>query len=384
MNAMNAWYGFAPRVCALALASLFTLWAPAIAGEDQDLYNSGRTAVFEERWDDARKVLEDLTRRFPDSPYVDDAYYWMGMALYEVREPDLAYDVLKQLAARFPKSPWSDDARALRVRCAESALKSTRHGRVAAAPGVSGYAEYEAFIEKSTRDSSAKVQLLAIDTILTTRPEKAPELLPRLNGGGSTSREAAGIVLDRFFGSQKVKVSVEDQSQGLEEDNVTVLVRQGNDVAHVRLAEAVDLARAPSTARFDAAIRSEIKERLLEVERSLARSGDPGSVEKALGLLSDRTSAIVKVVDGEVHYYRNSDETTRIMVLRREAGFNQDNVKVFIETRTGVRELSLTEARGPASSGQRAGLSDATVRYLKAALAIIELDLARAAGAGAK
>src|SRR5262249_7978288 len=73
----------------------------------------------------------------------------------------------------------------------------------------------------------------------------------------------------------------------------------------------------------------------------------------------------------------------RILVLRRQAGFNEDNIRIFVETRTGQREIKLNEARSYSpggTEGQTAGLSDASVRYLKAALAIIEIDLNRNTG----
>ena len=102
---------------ALALA-LAALPGVALAGADQDLYGRGRDAVFAEKWSEARQALEDLIRRFPASPHADDAHYWLGMALYQMSEPDRAYQVLKQLQGRFPESPWNDDGRALMVRCA--------------------------------------------------------------------------------------------------------------------------------------------------------------------------------------------------------------------------------------------------------------------------
>ncbi|HET9480786.1 MAG TPA: outer membrane protein assembly factor BamD [Candidatus Polarisedimenticolia bacterium] len=388
-------------VLSLATALLLLAAAPAAAAEDQQLYAAGRDAVFEERWQDARRLFEDFTRRFPSSAYADDAHYWLGMALYELREPEDAYVVLKRMNGSYPESPWSDDARVLMVRCAESVLKSSVASRSSRPSGgpvpltaeggarLSRLSEYEAFIERSTHDSSSKVQLLAIDTMLGTRPERAAELLPRLSGG-NTSREAAGVVLDRFFEGETVKVTVEDPAQGFTEGNIAIMVRQADEVAHLTLSGALDLLQAgPARAgRFDEGTIREIRDKLLRAEKNLVREGGPGSVETHPGPGGKSMSAIVKVVDGEVHYYRSGEETTRIVVLRRDAGFNEDNIRVFVELRSGVREIPLAEARrlqpagpgrpAPATSG---GLSDGTLRYLKAALAIIEIDLTREDGA---
>ena len=64
-----------------------------------------------------------------------------------------------------------------------------------------------------------------------------------------------------------------------------------------------------------------------------------------------------------------------------------DNIRIFVESRSGVREVGLKEARSLSSggaSGSSSGLTDTSVRYLKAALAIIEIDLNRSLGTGSK
>ena len=103
----------------ITLALLVTVGVLTFAVVDEDLYNTGRSAVFEERWEVARGTFEDLIRRFPSSPFADDAQYWLGMALYELGDPEKAYGMLKDLNTRFPASPWNDDSRVLMVRCAE-------------------------------------------------------------------------------------------------------------------------------------------------------------------------------------------------------------------------------------------------------------------------
>jgi hypothetical protein len=274
------------------------------------------------------------------------------------------------------------------VRCAEAALLAAPRdaspgGRTNLGEASQRVAEYEAFLQKSTRDASSRVQLLAIDTVLETRPEMAPDLLPRLNSGRAP-REAAGIVMDRFFAGARVKVLMERAALGFTEGNVAVLVRSGDRVEHLGLQEALDLAApdAPSrgTRRFDPQILSEMRDKLVEAERTLIEPAGAGSIESTDHGLS--RSAIIKVVDGEVHYYRTGDETSRIVVLNRQAGFGPHNVRVFVETPSSMKELPLQEARGLAPGGAH-GIGDPTVRYLKAALAIIEIDLNRTPGAPA-
>lgn len=364
----------------------------AFAGEDQTLYNNGRSAIFEERWADARNVFEEMNRRFPTSPLADDAHYWLGMALYEMSEAEGAYAVLQQMTEKYPSSPWSDDARALRVRCAELAMRDAAANSPGASSGGSARpkSEYATYIEKSTRDVNSRVQLLAIDTVLETNPGRAPELLPRLNNGGK-SREAAGLVVDRFFSGERVKVTMENPLLGLRDGNVAIMVRQDSGISYLSLAEATDLIRdggsrgaGGAPARFDAEIVSEIREKLLKASRNLVREGDPGSIETPLIGGGSTMSAIVKVVDGEVHYYRNGDEVVRIVVLKRESGFTDENVRIFLENNGSVRSMRIADVRALPSGMTRAGMTEPTSRYLKAALAIIEIDLTRAAESAAR
>jgi len=363
----------------------------AQAAADQDLYDRGRTAVFEERWQDARRIFEDFSKRYPASSYADDAQYWLGMAWYEMGDPERAYAVLKAMTNAYPDSPWGDDGRALMVRCAEAVLKAagapgnpSSPSRVPSRVPQTRLAEYESFIEQSTQDTSSKVQLMAIDSMLVSKPGKAPELLPRLNNG-KAPREAADMVLDRFFAGDRVKVTLEDPDGGLTDGNVAVMVRQGDQVEYLTLSEAIALVKrspgANRSERFDAATVTEIRDKLIRTEQSLMREGDPGSVEMLPSSGGRSMSAIVKVVDGEVHYYRNGSETTRIVVLKRKGGFNAENIKIFVDDGSTVRELTLEQARHPSDSSGPAGLSEATVRYLRAALAIIEIDLTRTTGA---
>lgn len=381
--------GRSAAVWAMAMAVSALCAAPGQAATpDEEIYNQGRNAVFEERWTDARRSFEDLTRRYPASAWADDAHYWLGMSLYEMGDPETAYGVLKQMVSRYPESPWNDDSRALMVRCAESALRN-RPARDAGSAGggspaaVAANSEYESFLDRATRDSNAKVQLLAIDTVLESHPGKAPELLPRLSTGNG-SREAAGLVLDRFFGGDDVKVTIENPALGLRDGNVAIMLRQDDRVSYLTLSEATDLIRSPASAagRFDRELVSRVREKLLQAERHLVREGDPGTVETLAAPDGRNKSAIVRVVDGEVHYYSNGEDTVRIVVLRRQAGFNDANVKVFVESGGTSREIKLGEARRIGVRDAAGAPDEATTRYLKAALAIIEIDLNRAAGTG--
>ncbi len=364
------------RFLALALCLALPASQPGAAEGAQELYDRGRAAVFEERWSDARAVFSSFVQKFPSSPLADDAQYWLGMSFLEMHQPDSAYAALKTMAAKHPDSPWNDDARALMVRCAESALKA--RGTAARSPAGAGSEtshEYEAFLERSTQDGSSRVRTLAIDSMLEAQPGRAGDLLPRL-ATPDTPRGAADRVLDHFFGPDQVRVTLVDRSVGLRDGNATVAIRQDGTVQNLTVTQALD-AVSPGATRFPAPVQEEIRRQLDSAQRSMVREGGPGSLLVPHSPDGTVKSAIIKVVDGEVHYYRSGSEVARIYVLDERAGFTDRNIKVYVDTAGGSRELSLAEARGLTSTGGRQGISDASSRYLRAALAIIEIHLSR-------
>ncbi len=370
------------RFMRLASAAAVLLWAGAVpvhaalliaepGGPDQELYSRGRSLIFEESWSEARKAFETLARRHPESDYLDDALYWTAFSLFEEDEPTPAYQTLRRLIRDYPHSPWQVDAKALMVRCAERALKEQGSGgsrlRIASAT------EYRRFLEESTRDRNAQVSLLAIDTLLNQEPQKAPELLDRVRS--SRNEEGAEVLLDRFFGRDRVKVSFEDRSAGFAEGNVTVLVRVRNQGISLTLPEALDAAAGRGTRVFSDDVRREIRESILEAERSLVRQG-PIREPDAPRAASARQSTIVRVVDGEVHYYENGAESVKIVVVNRSAGFTEENVHIFVE-RAGVpRKIRLGDLTGERSGPTARGISADTLLYLTQSLGVIQLDLA--------
>lgn len=366
--------------------------APLWAAADQDEYNRGRNAVFEERWNDVREIFDDFEARFPGSAHSDDAQYWLGMALHELGLHERGYEVLKRLAVKHAESPWIDDARVLMVRCAEAIIKSEsgkpgfRRGDgidpATPAPPSSAQkriAEYEDFIDESTRDTSSKVQLTAIDSALESKPAMARELLMRLNAADG-SPETIDMILDRFFGDGTAKVTMSDPLLGLTDENVAVMVRDGDTVHYLSLSDAagVALGTNPAGPSFPAATIKEIRTAILAAERNHVRDTEKSLSTSAVD--PDAPGAtIVKVMDGELHHYRSGAETTRILVLSRDAGFRADNIRIYVEGKNGINDVPLADARSFTSRHNPLGLSSGTINYLKAALAIIEIDLTRPA-----
>jgi hypothetical protein len=360
------------------------LWATALPvfaagliadqGEpDQALYSRGRALVFEESWQEARKVFQSLAKRHPRSTYLDDALYWTAFSLFEEGDAEGAYSTLKSMVESYPGSPWVVDARTLMVRSAEAVLTADPDGSGGRASAGDNSVDYRRFLDQSTRDSNAQVSLLAIDSLLTHEPGKAPDLLQRMDS--SRGSEGAVVLLDRFFGNELVKVAFQDESAGLAEGNVIVLVRSGDRTTQLSLGEALDTIAGRGGYRFSQVVLREMRGRILEAERSLVAPApivDPEHASPG----RRRTSTIVRVVDGEVHYYDNGAETLRIVVLKRAAGYSQQNVHIFVDTSNGPREVVLKDVTQEGERGSSArGLSADAYLYLTQSLGVIRLDL---------
>jgi hypothetical protein len=371
------------RIAGTLLSLLFASALPLFAmvliaepgGPDQELYNQGRSLIFEESWTKARGVFESLARRYPDSTYLDDALYWTAFSLYEEGKPEMGYQTLRSLVSRYPDSPWNEDARALMVRCAEAALKLKGSEDGARSARAGNATEYRRFLEESTRDRSAQVSLLAIDTLLHQDPQKAPDLLGRVDAAGS-GQEGAVVLLDRFFGKDLVKVTFDAISAGFSEGNVHVLVRDGVQAIKLTLSEALDLATGKGDKRFSDLVRREMREKILEAERSIVTQGPSREVEGFHP--GKRTATIVRVIDGEVHYYTNGAETVRLVVLRRSAGFTPDNVQVYVDGAGGMKHVLLADAMSGEPGPTARGLSPDALHYLSQSLGVIQLDLSNA------
>ena len=68
----------------------------------------------------------------------------------------------------------------------------------------------------------------------------------------------------------------------------------------------------------------------------------------AYGFIADLSflSDSVTITDLTLHYYDNGAETLRIVVLKRAAGYSQQNVHVFVDGSGGPREVALKDISG--------------------------------------
>ncbi len=83
------------------------------AGDDDDPayagYKKAYELILDERWDEARKAFRELTKKYPDSEYRDDAEYWIAYS-YRETDYDRAMDLYKKFVKDNKTSAYFDDA----------------------------------------------------------------------------------------------------------------------------------------------------------------------------------------------------------------------------------------------------------------------------------
>ncbi len=83
------------------------------AGKKDDpgykLYKEGYDLILDERWEDARKKLAEMTKSYPTSTYLDDAEYWSAYALMHI-DRKKAVTAYAKFIDRRPSSKYYNDA----------------------------------------------------------------------------------------------------------------------------------------------------------------------------------------------------------------------------------------------------------------------------------
>jgi len=118
-------------------------WADEIriaADQADSLYREARSALNRGDYDRAARMFRDIRRRYPDSQYVPNSYYWEAFALYRTASEEnmqRALELLERQASDHPNASTREDARQLSVRVAGALA---RGGDAAAAERVVGLA----------------------------------------------------------------------------------------------------------------------------------------------------------------------------------------------------------------------------------------------------
>jgi len=123
---------------------------------DDSLYNSGKRALDEHRWDQALDRFSEVAAR--GGAEADGALYWKAYSLDRLARRDEALAAIAELRKSFPNSRWLDDAKALEVEVRQASGKP-------AAPET---------------ESDDEIKLLALNGLMQSEPDRAFPILENL------------------------------------------------------------------------------------------------------------------------------------------------------------------------------------------------------------
>ena len=95
---------------------------------DYEVYNAAFNEVKDSRYAEAVADFKAFIKKYPNSRYVSNAYYWMGASYYVNGEYQKAISNFKEVIAKYPNSPKTSDAY-LKMANSQIALKDFKSAR---------------------------------------------------------------------------------------------------------------------------------------------------------------------------------------------------------------------------------------------------------------
>jgi hypothetical protein len=131
----------------------------------EELYENGREALDEDRYDQARERFSELAKA--NGPQTDAALYWEAYANQRLGQRQAALAAIADLKSRFPQSRWQKDASALEIEVRQGTGQPSR-------PEAQGDQE---------------LKMLAIQGLMNSDPERAMPLLEKVLKGPASPKE---------------------------------------------------------------------------------------------------------------------------------------------------------------------------------------------------
>ena len=148
----------------------------------QELYEDGREALDEDRYDRAESKFTELAER--NGPQTDAALYWKAYAENRQGKRDAALATLADLKHRFPQSRWQKDASALEIEVRQRSGQAPR---------------------PESQDNE-DLKMLAIQGLMNSDPERALPLLEKvLTGTGTPKEKSKALFVIAQSGSPEAK-----------------------------------------------------------------------------------------------------------------------------------------------------------------------------------
>jgi len=164
----------------LVLVLSISAFAPAQEGDAgaRKLYQKGLEQALAKEWNDAGQSFRQLIADYPESEYLDDAYFWVGHCLeHTAGDPGRVYDAYQDLSDRFPESSWVNNAVIQQIGLAEQLVRK-------------GQESYHSFLLAKLQDSEPAVNAQAALALGRLGDQRAVPVLRRLTNDPENSAES--------------------------------------------------------------------------------------------------------------------------------------------------------------------------------------------------
>jgi HEAT repeat protein len=186
---------------------------------EQELYERGREALDEDRYERAASAFDELAKR--NGPQTDAALYWKAYAENRQGKRDASLATLAELKHRFPQSRWLKDAGALELEVRQ---------RTGQAP-------------RPESQDDEELKMLAIQGLMNSAPDRALPLLEKvLNGTGTPKEKSKALFVIAQSGSPEARqilgrIAAGQSNPDLQRKAVEYLGMFGGDDSHKILAD---------------------------------------------------------------------------------------------------------------------------------------------------
>lgn len=170
----------------LALLILTAVFASAQDGDAGagKLYQQGLQQALAKEWNTAGQSFHQLITEYPESEYLDDAYFWVGHCLEKTEsDPSRAYEAYQEVIDRFPESSWVNDAVIQQIGLAEQLARDGRD-------------TYHSFLLGKLQDSAPDIRAQAALALGRLGDEQAIPVLRRLTSDPENGAEALVVLTE--------------------------------------------------------------------------------------------------------------------------------------------------------------------------------------------
>jgi HEAT repeat protein len=203
---------------------------------EQELYERGREALDEDRYERAASAFDELAKR--NGPQTDAALYWKAYAENRQGKRDASLATLAELKHRFPQSRWLKDAGALELEVRQRTGQAPRPEsqddeelKILALQGMMNCCPEKALplLEQrlNSADYSPKLKSKTLFVIAQSGSPEAKQILGRIAGGQSNPdlQRKAVEYLGMFGGDDSHKILADVYAKSSDESLKRAILR---------------------------------------------------------------------------------------------------------------------------------------------------------------